>query len=81
MATWLSAVETECDSEGMIFGDKVVDPRFVPYVYIENYNLACLLQDSADNWCYLESETSQGSDFITWESSQQKYFTCHPAID
>jgi hypothetical protein len=60
MANWLSAVEAECSSEGMTFGDTVVDPRFVPYTFIENYDVACL-QDSSDNWCYLESETWQGS--------------------
>ncbi|RDW92669.1 hypothetical protein BP5796_02063 [Coleophoma crateriformis] len=67
MATWLSAVESECGSDSMVFGDTVVDPRFVPYVFIENYDVACL-QDSSDNWCYLESETWQGSDYITWNA-------------
>lgn len=67
MATWLSAVEANCGSEGMTFGETVVDPRFVPYVFIENYDVACL-QDSSDNWCYLESETWQGSNYITWNA-------------
>jgi hypothetical protein len=69
MATWLSAVEANCGSEGMTFGETVVDPRFVPYVFIENYDVACL-QDSSDNWCYLESETWQGSNYITWNAGE-----------
>lgn len=69
MATWLSAVESECGSDQMTFGSTVVDPRLVPYVFIENYDVACL-QDTEDNWCFLESEAWQGSDYITWNSGE-----------
>lgn len=69
MATWLSAVETDCSSDSMVFGSTVVDPRLVPYVFIENYDVACL-QDTEDNWCFIESEAWQGSDYITWNAGE-----------
>ncbi|RAK80817.1 carbohydrate-binding module family 18 protein [Aspergillus fijiensis CBS 313.89] len=66
LTTWLSVVDIQCDSETMIGSGGVNTlAKIVPTMWNDGYDLACL-QSSSSDWCYLESQTWQGADYIRY---------------
>ncbi|OJD29410.1 chitin-type 1 [Diplodia corticola] len=63
---WLSAVESDCSGQQVAHNGLVLDPKYMPLRYIGGYQLACL-QDTAENWCFFESQSWVGSDYIRWD--------------
>ncbi|KAL1959841.1 hypothetical protein VTO42DRAFT_986 [Malbranchea cinnamomea] len=55
LSNWLSSVEKRCASENIAVNNFFLDPRTFPWQYAAGYNLVCL-QDSAQNYCFYESQ-------------------------
>ncbi len=44
----------------------MVKARALPLTFTYNSDLVCM-KDSSSNWCFLESQIWQGSDYIRWD--------------
>lgn len=44
----------------------MVKARALPLPFTYNSDLVCM-KDSSSNWCFVESQTWQGSDYIRWD--------------
>ncbi|KAK5654287.1 hypothetical protein OQA88_7464 [Cercophora sp. LCS_1] len=64
--SWQSNVETVCDEETTIQAGVIVKAKALPMSFTYNVGLVCM-KDTEDNWCFLESQTWQGSDYIRWD--------------
>ncbi|KAF2472769.1 uncharacterized protein BDR25DRAFT_220067, partial [Lindgomyces ingoldianus] len=62
---WLKSVESDCATDTITQGGMVVQAKTVPLQYTHAYNVACL-QNSAKEWCFLESQTWSGSDYVRY---------------
>ncbi len=75
LSSWQSNVETVCDEETTYQAGAIVKARALPLSFTFNANLVCM-QDSEDNWCFLESQAWDGSDYIRWDPTM-----CFPDDD
>jgi hypothetical protein len=66
LSSWKDNVETVCAEETTIQGNVVVKARALPLTFTYNSDLVCMKDGSLD-WCFLESQTWQGSDYIRWD--------------
>ena len=66
LSSWRSNVERVCADETTIQAGVIVKARALPLTFTYNADLVCM-QDSASNWCFLESQTWQGSDYIRYD--------------
>lgn len=66
LASWTSLVEPACVGQTIMQGDLTIQAKALPLSFTYNSGLVCM-KDSSNNWCFLESQTWQGSDFIRWE--------------
>ncbi|KGO42419.1 hypothetical protein PEX1_056720 [Penicillium expansum] len=66
LSSWKDNVATVCAEETTIQGNVVVKARALPLTFTYNSDLVCM-QDSSSNWCFLDSQTWQGSDYIRWD--------------
>lgn len=64
--SWQSNVETVCADETTVQAGVIVQAKALPLQFTYNAGLVCM-KDSASNWCFLESQTWQGSDYIRWD--------------
>ncbi|KAK4033107.1 LysM domain-protein [Parachaetomium inaequale] len=66
LSSWRSNVERVCADETTIQAGVIVKARALPLAFTYNADLVCM-QDTASNWCFLESQTWQGSDYIRYD--------------
>ncbi|CAI7594905.1 unnamed protein product [Penicillium glandicola] len=66
LSSWKDKVETVCAEETTLQGNVVVKARALPLTFTHNSDLVCM-QDTSSNWCFVESQTWQGSDYIRWD--------------
>lgn len=66
MSSWRSNVDTVCADETTIQAGVIVRAKALPLSFTYPTELVCM-QDSEDNWCFLESQEWTGSDYIRWE--------------
>jgi hypothetical protein len=66
LSSWRSNVETVCADETTVQAGVIVKARALPLTFTYNAGLVCM-QDSASNWCFLDSQTWQGSDYIRYD--------------
>lgn len=66
LSSWKDNVATVCAEETTIQGNVVVKARALPLTFTYNSDLVCM-KDSSSNWCFLESQTWQGSDYIRYD--------------
>ncbi|OBT40136.1 hypothetical protein VE00_09960 [Pseudogymnoascus sp. WSF 3629] len=66
LSSWKDNVETVCAEETTIQGNAVIKARALPLTFTYNSDLVCM-KDSSSNWCFLESQTWQGSHYIRWD--------------
>lgn len=66
LSSWTSNVETVCADETTIQAGVIIEAKAIPLTIKYNAGLVCM-QDSASNWCFLESQTWQGSDYIRYD--------------
>ncbi|KAF9250461.1 hypothetical protein DTO013E5_5510 [Penicillium roqueforti] len=66
LSFWKDNVATVCAEETTIQGNVVVKARALPLTFTYNSDLVCM-KDSSSNWCFLVSQTWQGSDYIRWD--------------
>ncbi|KAJ6004708.1 hypothetical protein N7540_013077 [Penicillium herquei] len=66
LSSWKDHVETVCAEETTVQGGVVVKARALPLTFTYNSDLVCM-KDSSSNWCFPESQTWQGSDYIRWD--------------
>lgn len=66
LSSWQSNVETVCGDQTTIQAGVIVLATALPLSFTYNAGLVCL-QDSASNWCFLDSQTWQGSDYIRYD--------------
>lgn len=45
----------------------VVKARALPLTFTYNAGLVCTRDQVTSNWCFLDSQTWQGSDYIRWD--------------
>ncbi|OJD12127.1 hypothetical protein AJ78_07231 [Emergomyces pasteurianus Ep9510] len=67
LTTWLSDVEAQCAGDQIITDGRFIEPYTVPLRYIAGYDMACL-QDSFNNWCFLESQGWESVGKTKWGS-------------
>ncbi|KAL2830491.1 hypothetical protein BDW59DRAFT_177835 [Aspergillus cavernicola] len=65
LTSWLAAVEKQCDGETLISQGGSLLAKSIPTGWLQGHGLVCE-QDSASNWCYVESQEWQGSDYIRY---------------
>ncbi|RAK98437.1 carbohydrate-binding module family 18 protein [Aspergillus ibericus CBS 121593] len=66
LTAWLSAVDTQCEGETMIStGGVMTLAKLTPTMWKDGYDLVCL-QSSSSDWCFLQSQTWQGADYIRY---------------
>ncbi|KAL5041073.1 hypothetical protein BDW71DRAFT_201664 [Aspergillus fruticulosus] len=65
LSSWLSAVEKNCNGETMVYQGGYLLPKSIPTEWSQGYDLVCQ-RDTSSNWCYLESQEWQGSDYIRY---------------
>ncbi|KAE8326141.1 hypothetical protein BDV39DRAFT_216108 [Aspergillus sergii] len=66
LSSWLNAVDRDCDRQTVFVGDVYMLAKTVPTAWKEGYDLVCL-QDSSSDWCFVNSQRWQGSDYIRWD--------------
>ncbi|OGE56309.1 hypothetical protein PENARI_c003G02729 [Penicillium arizonense] len=66
LSSWKDNVATVCAEETTIQGNVVVKARALPLIFTYHSDLVCM-KDSPSNWCFLDSQTWQGSDYIRWD--------------
>lgn len=66
LSSWTSNVDSVCADETTIQGGVIVKARALPLSFTYNADLVCM-KDSASNWCFPDSQTWQGSDYIRWD--------------
>ncbi|PLB44169.1 hypothetical protein P170DRAFT_416613 [Aspergillus steynii IBT 23096] len=71
LSAWLAAVERQCDGETLLSTGGYLLPKSIPTDYLQGHELVCQ-QDTSSNWCYVESLTWQGSDYIRYSD-----MACH----
>lgn len=64
--SWGSNVEAVCADETTIQAGVIVQAKALPMTFTYNAGLVCM-QDSASNWCFMESQSWQGSDYIRYD--------------
>ncbi|EEQ85789.2 uncharacterized protein BDCG_09058 [Blastomyces dermatitidis ER-3] len=67
LSTWLSDVETQCAGHQINTDGRFIEPYTIPLRYIAGFDMACL-QDSFNNWCYLESQGWESVGNSKWGS-------------
>ncbi|KAL2873550.1 hypothetical protein SGCOL_011262 [Colletotrichum sp. CLE4] len=65
LSSWKSNVDSVCADETTLQAGVIVKAKALPVTFTYNAELVCL-QDSASNWCFIESQTWQGSDYIRY---------------
>ncbi|KAF2794926.1 carbohydrate-binding module family 18 protein [Melanomma pulvis-pyrius CBS 109.77] len=70
--TWEKIVELDCATDTVTQGGIVVQAKTVSLQYIHGYNMACL-QNSAKDWCFLESQEWSGSDYVRYDPEMCLY--------
>ncbi|KDN72120.1 hypothetical protein CSUB01_11859 [Colletotrichum sublineola] len=66
LSAWESRVDSVCGEETTIQNGIVVKARALPLTFTYNAGLVCT-RDAASSWCFVESQTWRGSDYIRWE--------------
>ncbi|KAK9418922.1 putative LysM domain-containing protein [Seiridium unicorne] len=66
LSSWTSNVENVCADETTVQAGVIVQAKSLPLTFKYNAGLVCM-RDSASNWCFLESQTWQGSDYIRYD--------------
>ncbi|KAK2793953.1 hypothetical protein FQN52_000285 [Onygenales sp. PD_12] len=69
LTSWLSDVESQCAKDQIISNGRFIEPHTVPLKFVAGYDMACL-RDSADNWCFLESQGWENFNRAEWGSDQ-----------
>ncbi|KAJ5853015.1 hypothetical protein N7534_005558 [Penicillium rubens] len=64
---WGSDVEQACAGEKVVQGGVIVEAKALSLSLTYNVQIACL-QDSKFNWCFFDSQSWQGSDYIRYDS-------------
>ncbi|KAM0699779.1 hypothetical protein Q7P36_000415 [Cladosporium allicinum] len=64
---WGSDVEQACAGEKVVQGGVIVEAKALSLSLTYNAQIACL-QDSEFNWCFFDSQSWQGSDYIRYDS-------------
>lgn len=64
--SWKSNVDSVSAEQTTIQGGVIVKARALPLTFTYNANLVCM-KDKDANWCFPESQTWQGSDYIRWD--------------
>ncbi|PGH05049.1 hypothetical protein GX51_03146 [Blastomyces parvus] len=67
LSTWLADVEIQCADDQINNDGRFIEPYTIPLRYIAGYDMACL-QDSFNNWCYLESQGWESAGNVKWGS-------------
>ncbi|KAG5297288.1 hypothetical protein I7I48_06359 [Histoplasma ohiense] len=65
LSTWLSDVEAQCAGDRINIDDHLIEPYTIPLKYIAGFDMACL-QDSFNNWCFLESQGWESDGNSKW---------------
>lgn len=65
LTSWHSAVATNCNGQTINYDGTLVVAETEPLMWITGHDLVCM-QDSSKNWCFLESQDWQGSDFVRY---------------
>lgn len=66
LSSWKSNVDSVCAEQTTIQGGAIVKARVLPLAFTYNADLVCM-KDSEAKWCFPESQTWQGSDYIRWD--------------
>ncbi|GAW27181.1 putative carbohydrate-binding module family 18 protein [Rosellinia necatrix] len=66
LSTWQNNVEDACAEESIIQGNDIFQAKALPLTFTYNAGLVCM-EDSASEWCFLKSQTWQGSDYIRYD--------------
>ncbi|KUJ13268.1 carbohydrate-binding module family 18 protein [Mollisia scopiformis] len=66
LSAWHSAVAMSCNGQTINYDGTLVLAETEPLMWTTGHDLVCM-QDSSQNWCFLESQEWQGSDFIRWD--------------
>ncbi|CZR68554.1 uncharacterized protein PAC_18453 [Phialocephala subalpina] len=66
LSSWHSAVASSCDGQTINYDGTVVLAETEPLMWTTGHDLVCM-QDSSQNWCFLESQDWEGSDFVRWD--------------
>jgi hypothetical protein len=64
--SWRSNVDKVCDEETTVQAGVIVKARALPLTFTYNADLVCT-QDSDSNWCFVDSQKWQGSDYIRYD--------------
>lgn len=64
--SWRSNVDKVCDEETTIQAGVIVKARALPLTFTYNADLVCT-QDTESNWCFVDSQKWQGSDYIRYD--------------
>ncbi|PLB55789.1 hypothetical protein P170DRAFT_347218 [Aspergillus steynii IBT 23096] len=64
---WGSSVEKACASETVVQGGAIVEAKALSLSLTYNAQIACL-QDSESNWCFFDSQSWDGSDYMRYDS-------------
>uniref|UniRef100_A0A093V8Z9 LysM and putative peptidoglycan-binding domain-containing protein 2 n=1 Tax=Talaromyces marneffei PM1 TaxID=1077442 RepID=A0A093V8Z9_TALMA len=66
LTNWSESVEQACQGQTVLQSGVIVEAKALSLSFTHNADIACL-QDSQDNWCFFESQTWQGSDYIRYD--------------
>ncbi|KAJ2988999.1 hypothetical protein NUW58_g3691 [Xylaria curta] len=66
MKSWGSQVETACGDQTVYQSGVEVQAKALSLSFTYNSDVACA-RDSDNNWCFMESQEWQGSDYIRWD--------------
>ncbi|KAK8102996.1 hypothetical protein PG984_016142 [Apiospora sp. TS-2023a] len=67
LGAWESRVNSVCADETTIQSGVVVKARALPLTFTYNAGLVCTQDQAASTWCFLDSQTWQGSDYVRWD--------------
>ncbi|RYP41199.1 hypothetical protein DL767_001203 [Monosporascus sp. MG133] len=67
LGAWERTVNTVCAEETTIQNGVIVKARALPLTFTYNAGLVCTRDQAASRWCFLDSQTWQGSDYIRWD--------------
>lgn len=66
LKTWSTKVESACAGQTVEQSGVKVQAKALTLSFTYNTGLVCL-QDAKNNWCFFDSQTWQGSDYIRWD--------------
>ncbi|ETS77354.1 hypothetical protein PFICI_11228 [Pestalotiopsis fici W106-1] len=64
--SWGNSVESACYGQTIWQSGAQVQAKALTHSFTHNADIACM-KDSHSNWCFFESQSWQGSDYIRWD--------------